>query len=248
MQRKLILTFTIVFMLLMVFGASASAQTLEAPVPVSPEHLANVPGDSVTLEWEAVEDARRYRVLVIDLTEDPKNDREVFVVQGGDTTTFEFEGFDGEGLADEGRAYRWRVIAGNADGYNAPDGWSEPRNVINGSLPAPVTESPASGEFVSGEEIDFSWEAVPGALRYVLVVRNLDTNEDHVRVPVVGETSYTADGFEGDGANYMWRVRGINRGVLGDLSMPAVRFVNGEEEVVEELEVVSVEAITATED
>ncbi len=238
MHRKLVLTFSIVFMVLMVFGVSVSAQDLEAPVPVSPEHLANVPGDSVTLEWEAVEGAMRYRVLVMDLTDRDNIERHFFVVQGGDNTTYELEG-----LADEGRAYRWLVIAGNADGFNAPVGWSEPRNVINGELPGPVPVLPASGDFVSGEAVDFSWEAVPGALRYILVVRNTDTDEDFVRVPVVGATSYTVDGFEDDGTNYMWRVCGINRGVRGDLSFPAARFVNREEE---KLEVDSVEAIIAS--
>ncbi len=242
MQAKYkMVSFLVIILTLVVLGAVGFGQGLIAPVPLAPDHQAVVPGDSVTLKWEAVEGALRYRVLVMDLTDDPRNNLEVFAVPGRDTTELEFTGFNGEGLASDGRAYRWRVIAGNASGFNLSQGWSAARIFMSGTLPAPQTVSPSQGEVVTGENIKFEWEAVPGAMRYILIVRNVDSGEDHFRENVGRGKSFELGGFINDGASYVWRVRAVNRGALGSLSSPSM-FTHSAEEP--ELKVVSVEAIS----
>ncbi len=68
MQAKYIMaSFLIIILTLVVLGAVVFGQGLISPVSLAPDNLTVIPGDSVTLQWEAVEGALRYRVLVMDL-------------------------------------------------------------------------------------------------------------------------------------------------------------------------------------
>ncbi len=219
MKNKLIIFFVVILMLT-VFGSAAQAQPA-APLLQTPAQREAVPEGSVTFSWNAASGATNYRLRIVKLAPGARPEV-VFNRNVRNVTRHSVPAaiFDGSGTD-----YRWQVRAGNALGLGP---WSAHRFFSVGELEVPVPLSPEQDEYVPGEEVTFSWEPVENALRYRLVVVDIDSGEVFFNRVVGNDAEHTVTGFPSDGTRYRWRVRAINRGGAGPLSNTA-RFFSGSE-------------------
>ena len=189
------------------------------PEPVSPGIKANVPGTTVTFNWNPSSGATRYHLQVgtssIFLHPLLFNNDDI------GSTQMAVPGFP-----DDGTSFYWRVRA-----FNEAGGWSEwnvqSRSFVNGlkqvQVPppaVPILTAPAVGVILSGNSVAFSWSQVKNAVKYQLQIgtnNSFDTfffNNSNINA-----TSHTVPNFPPGANRYYWRVRaGSAAGIWGEWS------------------------------
>lgn len=170
-----------------------------APALLSPADTANVPGATITFEWNLSGGADKYELEIR-----KTSDNTIFkTVSLGNVSASMQAGFP-----QDGTQYRWRVRAGNQLGWGA---WSDYRVFNNGILPpAPVLSSPANNANVAATSINFQWAASSGANNYQLEVIRAGDSAVFKNEVLGNTTSSMQDSFPNDGTLYWWRVRAGN--------------------------------------
>ncbi len=181
------------------------------PALSSPANGTTVSGTSITFQWNASTGATRYWLEIYG------GGRYFYDANVGNVTSKQVNGFPSDGTT-----YRWRVLPGNAAGWNSNcPRWSF-TNVR--PLPPPVLSSPANGATVPGTSITFQWNASAGATKYWLEIYGgggyfYDANVGDV-------TSKEVTGFPNDGTTYRWRVLPGNAAGW-NINSPRWSFTNG---------------------
>jgi hypothetical protein len=189
-----------------------------APVPIAPAKGEVVTGSEVAFEWEAVDEAVNYRLVVSTSTNLLKQAARKTVVDVGTATSYVDTGY-----AANGTKYYWWVFAFNAEGNLSA--WSEVKaerrwfRVTPVYISAPALLAPAKGEGVVGSEVAFEWEGVEGAVKYKLLVTTstkiLDTTKHKCNVDLIDvggglPTTYVDTGYPANGTKYYWWVWAYN--------------------------------------
>ena len=216
--------FDTVLIMQMASGLIYEFPILPAPTLTSPANNALVASTLVTFHWNAVSAATMYELEVMNV-----NSGFIFknpVLSGSFTFTTQ------SGFPDNGTPFRWRIRAGNNDGWGA---WSAYRNFVNGSAPAgqttppptaptvslpvaPVLTVPAASATIDGSSISFQWNPSSGANKYELLVTKISDGSPF-RNQVLGEQTYTNQiGFPNDGSQFRWKVRAGNAAGWGSWS------------------------------
>ena len=184
-----------------------------APDLVSPSSGTIVPGTAITFTWNASAGANMYAIEVSRSSTFAYASR-FFYGEMGDVLSKEVTGFP-----NNGTTYYWRVWAGNAGGYcSAAEATAKSRSFTNraaGIPAAPDLISPASGAFVSGAAITFTWNASAGANMYAIEVSRSSTFVYSSRFfyGEVGDVlSKEIAGFPNNSTIYYWRVWAGNSG------------------------------------
>jgi hypothetical protein len=177
-----------------------SGSFLPAPILTAPTHNSTITGSSVIFSWNPVFGANKYQLEVYRGTEiSPYKEATL-----GNVTSTEQLGF----LSD-GRQYRWRVRAGNSNGWGA---WSLVNVFNSGSLPvAPILSIPAAGANVPGKQITFQWNAVSGANMYEIEIFNEGNGSIFSRTLVTDATTLIQRGFPDDSSSFKWRVKAAGK-------------------------------------
>ncbi len=179
-----------------------------APTLSSPDDGANVPGASVTFEWNASAGATQYWMEV---NSDPNWGRATRTFCGGVGNVTQYVD---TGYPDDGTAYYWRVWAGNAAGWcSASEASANSRSFTNGapaSIPsAPMLTAPGDGAYVPGSSVTYEWNASAGATKYWIEV-NTDpgwgVGTRKLCTGVGNVTQHIDTGYPDDGTAYYWRV------------------------------------------
>jgi len=193
------------------FTNTAATPPSSAPTLVSPTDDATVPGTSVTFEWEAVEGATTYWLLVGKAAE-----------WGSPWFFYDEVGADLScivpGFPDDGTTFRWRVWGANAAGYGPGSAmWDFTNTATTPPSSAPTLVAPADDATVSGTSVTFEWEAVEGATTYWLLVGKAEEwGSPWFFYEEVGtDLSCIVPGFPDDGTKFRWRVWGANAGGFG---------------------------------
>ncbi|MBN2099256.1 MAG: hypothetical protein JW753_06630, partial [Dehalococcoidia bacterium] len=150
-----------------------------APALISPGLGEAVSGGSIAFQWNAVEGAVDYLLVVSKSTRPLDTKTQKSAIRVGNVT-----GYTDTGYPANGTKYYWWVWAYNPSGVQSA--WSEVS--ANGrwftSLPiqigAPALRSPGNGEALSGSSVLFQWNAVEGAVDYVLIVSRSERPLDPV--------------------------------------------------------------------
>jgi hypothetical protein len=229
--------FDLVLIMQMASGLIYEFPVLPAPTLTAPANNTLVSSDYVSFQWNSVSGAIRYELEVSKVS-----DGSIFknlVVSATGTTQL--------GFPNDGTQFRWRVRAGNNDGWGS---WSVYRNFANGSAPAdstvpapaptsptvptvaipsaPTLTLPGANSTVAGNSISFQWNPSTGADKYELRVIKVSDGSTFRNQPVGNLTYSTQIGFPNDGTIYRWQVRAGNAG--GWSSWSAERtFTNGGE-------------------
>jgi hypothetical protein len=192
------------------------------PVLLSPDDDEVFPGTSLTFSWNDVPYATGYR-LEVNSNPSWRPATRLFYGDVGNVLSKEVSGFQ-----NNGTTYYWRVWAGNDLGWSAPSIYSFVNGTVpQDSMPMPSLSTPYNGENVSGTALTFSWDAVPGAIRY-----RLEVNSNPSWIPAnrlfyedIGDVlSKEVSGFQNNGTSYYWRVWAGND---TDWSAPSVNsFTN----------------------
>lgn len=195
------------------------------PALLSPAPKAIIPYLNPTLTWQAVPGATRYDILIDKGTDDSKA-YEVAVT--GTTVTVP------AGSLEPGVAYRWSVIAGNADA------WSKTGDTWNWSIGrvftinltavidilAPSLLSPTDGAVLTSLTPTLKWSTVQGATWYRVYIGKgtKETELEQVLSLIVTPTSGDTQQFTPlagtleSGTTYYWRVLA---GAGEDIESPA---------------------------
>lgn len=186
-----------------------------APTLVSPANNISVSGISVSFQWSAVAGANKYELEIV-----RESDGFVRKIPLGNVTSSTQSGFP-----NDGTAYKWRVRAGNYDGWGA---WSLYRTFTNGNLPAaPALIAPADNAVAFGTTLIFDWKLSGGATKYELEVRRADNNTVYRTIPLNGNVgSHMLTGLPNDGTQFRWAVRAGNNNGWGSYSEYRT-FTNG---------------------
>lgn len=177
-----------------------------APVLAAPNDGASISGELVDLSWGAVTGAVQYEIKV--LREDGTTLHESIITGTGITVS---------SLPQDGTILTWSVRA-----YR-DELWSNPaeRTFISAQLieiPAvPILVSPAGGAVKDATSIPFTWEAVPTAEQYQLVVQ-YDADSATFSNSTLATLSKTISGFPNDDTVFKWHVRASNSAGWGPWS------------------------------
>ncbi len=197
-------------------GPSAAPAT---PTLISPADMADIPGTSVTLQWNAPRAADiQLQVSIESAFNAPFLDQQL----GGP-----FIGLNLSSLPDDGTIFYWRVRGWNSLGWS---NWSDSREFTNGPSAVPpitILTAPGDGTNVPGLNVLFQWQQTARATDYhfQLSYDNSFTNLifDIELGNVIG---FLISGFPDVGETYWWRVQAGNS--LGDGPWSsASSFING---------------------
>jgi hypothetical protein len=175
---------------------------------------------SPTFEWSQVPNASYYELVLAkdaDFTQPIWN---CSAIDGSETSVV----YSGSAVLEAGQTYYWRMCFQDVTQVwsNWTGAWSFIKDAPGEQLPAPVLSAPADGANVALPE-KFSWQAVSGAVRYIVQVvapqtsEVLETSEvynvlwsgqsstNSIIVPQTSEVLKTSE-------VYQWRVAGIDSG------------------------------------
>jgi hypothetical protein len=213
--------FDTVLIMQMASGMIYEFPSLPSPALTSPANNALVSSTLVTFQWNAVSGATMYQLEVMN-----SNTGVIFknpVLYNSFTFTTESD------FPNNGTPFRWRVRAGNSDGWGS---WSVYRNFVSGTSPAgqptspptvslpaaPVLTVPAADATAGGSSISFQWNPSSGANKYELMVTSVSDGSPF-RTQVLGDQTYTTQiGFPSDGSQFRWKVRAGNASGWGSWS------------------------------
>ncbi len=214
-----------ILLMQMVSGIIYDFPTVSAPALSSPANQAYLTTGTITFEWNPVPGANKYELEVT-----RADDGSVFrnQVVGSSYASIQY------GFPNDGSQFRWRVRAGNSDGWGS---WSSYRTFTSGStaaspapsspapsspassspasspLPVPNTPSlgyPSAGANVGGSSVSFQWSAVTYATKYQLEVSRSSDGYIFRNVELSDRVNTTLSGFYDDTTEYRWRVRAGN--------------------------------------
>jgi hypothetical protein len=117
--------------------------------------------------------------------------------------------------------YRWRARAKNSYGVGA---WSPSAKIVRKALSGASGLSPNGVTYPFGSLITFSWDAVPGATKFDLVVKYGGDVIATYRLLGADSRTYTAS-LPLDAGNYTWQVRPGNIDGWGPWSYSAAFYV-----------------------
>lgn len=194
---------TLLLGLLLCFPFLLNAQTLAAPVLISPAHLATNQPSTLTLKWYSVTGANQYMVEVI---KSGQNTPFISDTAWTDTTRL---------LTNlSGGMHYWRIKAKRLNPYQTSE-WSAYRVFTVAStggqtLATPVLVSPSSGSNFQVKGTKLSWKTVSGATFYKVKVatdaamNNLVFADSNVAVTsrVIPNLNFNT--------TYYWNVRAAN--------------------------------------
>jgi hypothetical protein len=179
-----------------------------APTLISPDDGAEVPGDTVTYQWNPSSGATKYWLIVSTNPDWRVKGERKFNSELGDVSQYIDTGYP-----DDGTIYYWWVWAGNAAGWcDNTEAEANSRSITNFLLPpsAPTLVSPGDGATVPGNSVTYQWNPPAAATKYWLIV---STNADwRVRGErkfnsELGDVSqYIDTGYPDDGTTYYWWV------------------------------------------
>lgn len=181
---------------------SFTAASVGIPQLYSPSDNAYLAGSTISFQWHPVSGADRYELEIIRVS-----DGAVF----RNPVLYNVTSVTKGGFTADGTQYRWRVRAGNVNGWGA---WSTYRYLTNSEtaeLPAaPFLSLPLQSAELESAFIDFRWHASAGANKYQLEV--VSVNDGAVfKNPILGNvTTSSQTGFPVDGSRFKWRVRAGN--------------------------------------
>lgn len=218
--------FDTVLIMQMASGMIYEFPSLPAPTLTSPANNALVASTLVTFQWNAVSGATMYQLEAMN-----SNTEVIFknpVLYNSFTFTTE------SGFPNNGTPFRWRVRAGNSDGWGS---WSAYSNFVSGTAPAgqptppptvslpaaPVLTVPAAGTpeaitTVGGNSISFQWNPSSGANKYELMVTKVSDGSSFRNQPLGDQTYSTQINFPNDGSQFRWKVRAGNAAGWGTWS------------------------------
>jgi hypothetical protein len=172
------------------------------PTLSSPTNNVNVSGKTVTLSWNAVNNATDYYVVVYNCT---KNDALIYSNWVGSNSTSKTLSVFG----DTGDTYSWRVKAHNS-AVESP--LSDYGYFVNGKPPisaAPSLISPDNRIF-SSSNITFKWSLDNNADSYHFYI-SADPNFPEPPLPLPGSSALSLDkGSFTPGRKYYWKVAAAN--------------------------------------
>jgi hypothetical protein len=186
---------------------SFTAASAGIPQLYSPAENAYLPGSTISFQWHPVSGADRYELEIIRVS-----DGAVF----RNPVLYNVTSVTKGGFPSDGTQYRWRVRAGNVNGWGAWSGYRYLTNAETAELPAaPFLSLPLQNAELESAFIDFRWHASAGANKYELeVVRDIDGAV--YKNPILGNvTASSQTGFPVDGTRFRWRVRAGNDGGWG---------------------------------
>ncbi len=184
-----------------------NAASLRAPVLKQPHnHSVNMPL-TVRLEWEAVANARFYRLQVAEEATFQHPLMDIGNIQTTNFTVFNLKA---------GERYFWRVLAAN-DGSQST--WSPFWDFSTMSLPEPVRLiAPAPNSTVLGDTVRFVWHAgFPMPERYWLEISSDPSFNDVQMDSTIVDTVYRMTNLK-PGQSYYWRVKALNAAGWGAFS------------------------------
>lgn len=165
---------------------------------ISPENLSKNQALNLTLRWEGMLGIQEYQIQVA-----TQSDFLSGIIL--DASAPNANGFALENLLHNTRYY-WRVRARNAGGFGP---WSQTWD-FKTRLATPFTTSPANPTCLFEQALTFTWQAVPGADRYIFQAAvssdfsDLVIDNQNVSGPSVTITTLPIN------ASYRWRVKAIN--------------------------------------
>lgn len=178
----------------------------------SPVGNGAVVGTAITFKWNAADRATKYRIQIR-----LANNR-VFKDYAADNLLQVKEA----GFPNNGTGYKWRVRAGNDEGWGP---WSDYWKITNGKPPRVKAKSPANDATIAGRAVHFRWEAAWGATKYQVKISRPDHSVFAIRT-LGNELQIRQTGFPNDGTSYKWQVRAGNAAGWGPYSGKRF-FTNG---------------------
>lgn len=173
------------------------------PVPTSPGNGTNMPGTTVSLQWQPAARANDYR---LQLAVDPGFNTLVFDEWLGD-----YIGIELSELPDNGQQFYWRIAARNSLGSSSfTAGWYF-TNGPSGPPAVPSLSSPQNGNNASGPTVTFYWNEAARANDYRLQVAFDSGFSELVFDEWVGDyIGIQLNGFQDIGDQFYWRVSARN--------------------------------------
>ncbi len=167
-------------------------------------------GPEFEFRWQGVSEAQSYRIQA---TREDQDFSQAQLDEELSDTTYQFTA----DLDDPTEEWKWRVRA--IDGQRQSS-WSEGTLfTISEVLDTPVTEQPDDGD-VTGKEIEFAWEEVPGAASYDIQVAETPDDIEDENTLLDESTSATSYTFEPDAEtapdSLAWRVRATEGDRISD--------------------------------
>lgn len=187
-----------------------------APTPVSPKKLSD---DYLVFRWEPVQDAIKYRVVAIDITEHKRVIGTRVSVEGngyGPATYDARNWLVSNGSGDH--RFKWRVRAQNSNGWGEFSEWTE---FHFGDLPEkPSIPVPTTSEYNSPYP-ELSWDYAPSeggpADLFQVVVYDLSARESVEKQTTLSEV-YRVSTYLDSTRRYRWRVRAKNNAGWGEFT------------------------------
>ncbi len=197
----------------------STANTIPADMPdiLSPDDGAEDLTQPVTLEWNTVDKATRYHLMIYEENvQAPVVDVDDIPAPGsGDVVSYE-----ASGLTD-GKSFTWKVRGLNDDGEGP---WTEERSFsVVPAAPEDVVDLlyPQDDASKMTESIVFEWKLIAGADKYHFRLKKEDTGAmviDDGNIESKGsKIFYEVNGLEPN-TKYIWQVRGLNAGGEGPWS------------------------------
>jgi hypothetical protein len=178
----------------------------------SPEKNSGVSHTAITFKWNATDLATKYQIQI------RLADNRIFKDHSlGNVLQFTEGGFP-----NDGTAYKWRVRAGNAEGWGP---WSTYWSIANGKPPRVTVTSPANHATIAGRAVVLSWNAARGASKYQVKIKRADGSVFKSRI-LGNKLRLRQTGFPNNGASYKWQVRAGNAAGWGPYSSKRI-FTNG---------------------
>ncbi len=169
------------------------------PTLSHPDDAVTITADKVAFTWSSVNDAEEY-VLEVNTTTEWKVAGRKFHGIITDSVSYTDDGYPRDGTV-----YYWRVRAGNKTGWSAP---SEVFSFTSSAEQAPVLQTPADEEIISGTSTVLQWKAVPAAAYYMLDVNSSESWEGSSRIYrgiINNAASYKVTDLPNDGTVVYWR-------------------------------------------
>ena len=165
---------------------SSTGTTAAAAAITSPASGSTLSGSTVTFTWNAVSGATGYALVVGTAT----NNTSVFNQNVGQATSQTVTGIPTDGSYIFVRLY---TVVGGTTLYND-------YNFKTSAPTAAAISSPAPGSTLSGSSATFTWNAVPGATGYTLVIGTATNNTNVFNQSLGVVTSQTVSGIPTDGS------------------------------------------------
>ena len=209
------------------FAKAAPEMTAPDDGAVIASDPCNCWNDAFTLKWDRQCDACEYNVEISldeDFTElvEPAllytgqkwgTDASIKPPQGATPSLVILNRGLGDGSC--GTTYYWRVRSATAEtGQVIRSPWSEPLTFTIAAGPEASIKliSPSAGAIVPPKNVQFAWEAVPGATGYVFSLTNSLSGADVVAETSVVGTTYTYTGTLEYDTPYLWTVKAMKEG------------------------------------